>query len=478
MSYQSHFSKMTTVFLRIVEAVRSIMFVLGHVVRMIYRYHHQANTFGRSWHLRFHSLNGLTNERNRTHRLSTFVHLARLYIYLLLHTYTSHNFHNMTSRRDIERLNRILSDGDQTTKPTSDSATQNRAPLQQHPSEVKSSTVPSHSFDMTQKESSPEQPTSSSFTSKNNSIKRTSSSISMASSVEAISIAGSLVDTDAALFAFEYEMLDEVDALCDDQGYANSVSIRNKDEYIEDGRMNKSHHIREESQELILFGIDFSHLPSNMQLMIAAFGVLFFNMLYGYLQELIQIEIAGRCFAFFLGSCQFLGYAFWSWVLAKLRARRIHLRDSRQYNGDQYIQVSGKEYTSLPTTAPVDSTSSSTSKAGRAPLLTYLGLSIIRAIDLGLTNLSMKYLNYPAKTLIKSSRVVFTMMMGLVIGRKKYKKSDYIMVAMLVIGLALFLHADMTTNAVFHPIGVFMLVSEMYRKVNHIRLVIGTSDLT
>lgn len=381
----------------------------------------------------------------------------------------------MTSRRDIERLNRILSDGDQTTKLTPDSPTQNRVQTQQHLSEGKSSTAPSHSFDTTQKESSPEQPSSSSFTSKSNSIKRASSSLSMASSVEAISIAGSLVDTDAALFPFEYEMLDEVDALCDDQGYANSVSIRNKDEYIEDGRMNKSHHIREESQELILFGIDFSHLPSNIQLMIAAFGVLFFNMLYGYLQELIQIEIAGRCFAFFLGSCQFLGYAFWSWVLAKLRARRIRLRESRHYYGDQYIHVSSKEYTSLPTAAPVDSISS---RVGRAPLLTYLGLSIIRAIDLGLTNLSMKYLNYPAKTLIKSSRVVFTMMMGLVIGRKKYKKSDYIMVVMLVTGLAMFLHADMTTNAVFHPIGVFMLVSEMYRKVNHIHIEYVRSNFT
>jgi hypothetical protein len=129
----------------------------------------------------------------------------------------------------------------------------------------------------------------------------------------------------------------------------------------------------------------------------------------------------------------------------------------------------------LPTAAPVDSISS---RAGRAPLLTYLGLSIIRAIDLGLTNLSMKYLNYPAKTLIKSSRVVFTMMMGLVIGRKKYKKSDYIMVVMLVTGLAMFLHADMTTNAVFHPIGVLMLVSEMYRKVNHIHIEYVRSNFT
>jgi hypothetical protein len=71
----------------------------------------------------------------------------------------------------------------------------------------------------------------------------------------------------------------------------------------------------------------------------------------------------------------------------------------------------------------------------------------------------MKYLNYPAKTLIKSSRVVFTMIMGIVIGRKKYKKSDYAMVAMLVVGLGMFLHADMATNAIFHPLGVLMLVS-------------------
>ncbi len=71
----------------------------------------------------------------------------------------------------------------------------------------------------------------------------------------------------------------------------------------------------------------------------------------------------------------------------------------------------------------------------------------------------MKYLNYPAKTLIKSSRVIFTMLLGLVIGKKKYKRTDYIMVIMLVVGLALFLHADMHTSAVFHPIGVAMLVS-------------------
>ena len=35
------------------------------------------------------------------------------------------------------------------------------------------------------------------------------------------------------------------------------------------------------------------------------------------------------------------------------------------------------------------------------------------------------------------------------------------MVGMLVCGLSLFLHADMKSNAVFHPIGVVMLITSL-----------------
>ena len=94
------------------------------------------------------------------------------------------------------------------------------------------------------------------------------------------------------------------------------------------------------------------------------------------------------------------------------------------------------------------------------PFRIYLALSLVRAFDIGLTNGAMKYLNYPAKTLIKSSRVAFTMFAGLLIGKKRYKILDYVMVSMLVFGLSIFLHADFRTKAVFHPIGVFMLVSK------------------
>jgi hypothetical protein len=69
----------------------------------------------------------------------------------------------------------------------------------------------------------------------------------------------------------------------------------------------------------------------------------------------------------------------------------------------------------------------------------------------------MQYINYPAKTLMKSSRVVFTMFFGVLIQRKVYKSADYAIVAAMVIGLAMFMHADANSSAVFHHMGVIML---------------------
>jgi hypothetical protein len=92
----------------------------------------------------------------------------------------------------------------------------------------------------------------------------------------------------------------------------------------------------------------------------------------------------------------------------------------------------------------------------------YLGLSLLRAVDLGMTNMAMQYINYPAKTLMKSSRVVFTMLFGVVIARKRYKLLDYVVVVLMVTGLAIFMHADANSSAVFHHLGIVMLVSHRW----------------
>lgn len=204
------------------------------------------------------------------------------------------------------------------------------------------------------------------------------------------------------------------------------------------------------SKELILFGYDFSHLSPPMQFFTSAFGVFFFTILYGYLQELIQIHIAGRQLALFLATCQFGGYTFWSTALALMRRRKLQNRINT-------TKLNSYEYKLVPSTTET----SVNNDLRKLPLLGFFAMAFIRAADLGLTNLSMKYLNYPAKTLIKSSRVIFTMIMGIIIGRKKYSTVDYVMVIMLVFGLSMFLHADMTSNAVFHPVGVAMLITSL-----------------
>ena len=195
---------------------------------------------------------------------------------------------------------------------------------------------------------------------------------------------------------------------------------------------------------LILFGLDLSSQSPSVQFLLCACGVFAFTIVYGYLQELLAVHIAGRKFGLFLATCQFAGYAFWSFVLTKMRAYR--------QEGDAPAVAGGHSG------GRVQAHGGCTIGPSSVPLRAYVGLSLIRAVDLGMTNLAMQFLNYPAKTLIKSSRVVFTMLLGLVIGRKQYRCRDYLAVLLLVAGLGIFLHADSRSKTVFHPLGVAMLV--------------------
>ena len=68
------------------------------------------------------------------------------------------------------------------------------------------------------------------------------------------------------------------------------------------------------------------------------------------------------------------------------------------------------------------------------------------------------------KTLMKSSRVIFTMLFGSIIMRKRHRKSDYAVVVMMVSGLAFFIHAEtMAKNDqhAFSFVGIGMLVMSL-----------------
>jgi hypothetical protein len=161
------------------------------------------------------------------------------------------------------------------------------------------------------------------------------------------------------------------------------------------------------------------------------------------LQELLSVQLFNRQLGLFLATVQFLGYTVLSFLMRT------------------YVYRSQNNKKRVLTSKASDLNASKTSN-NAAPLVVpfnlYLCISLLRAVDLGMTNLAMQYINYPAKTLLKSSRIVFTMLFGVLIIKKKYKFMDYFVVMCMVYGLAIFMHADATSSAVFQPKGVIMLV--------------------
>ena len=201
------------------------------------------------------------------------------------------------------------------------------------------------------------------------------------------------------------------------------------------------------SEPVLVLGVDISHWSRQMQFLLCASGVFFFSLLYGYLQELLSVQICNRKLGLFLAMVQFVGYTVLSFLLRT------------------YVYQSERRRKLTPKTSS-ESLRGDASKSNVliVPLQLYMGLSLLRAVDLGMTNMAMQFINYPAKTLMKSSRIVFTMIFGVLFYKKSYKPMDYFVVLCMVAGLVIFMHADANSSAVFQPIGVVMLVSDIAHK--------------
>lgn len=185
---------------------------------------------------------------------------------------------------------------------------------------------------------------------------------------------------------------------------------------------------RSRDQPFFLLGVDISSFTRTTQFLVCAGGVFAFTLVYGYLQELITVNIFNRELGMFQGVAQMFGYAVWSFLFKGL-GRSSHK-------------------TQVKTTQKV-------------PIEIYIGIALLRAFDLSMTNMAMMFINYPAKTLIKSSRVVWTMGFGVIFAHKKYQFIDYFAVFLMVSGLVIFLYADASSSAVFQPMGIIMLIASL-----------------
>lgn len=206
------------------------------------------------------------------------------------------------------------------------------------------------------------------------------------------------------------------------------------------------------SDPVLVLGVDISHLTRGGQFLVCATGVFFFTLLYGYLQELLSVQLCSRQLGLYLAVVQFSGYTLLAYVLRTY----VYRSQSRRLGTPRTINASSASLSSLVSGNGVNNSSLAFKLV--VPFSLYLGLSLLRAVDLACTNLAMQYINYPAKTLLKSSRVVFTMIFGVLITHKKYNLMDYAIVMCMVVGLVIFMHADATSSAIFQPMGVVMLV--------------------
>mmetsp|Transcript_21572 Transcript_21572/g.26425 ORF Transcript_21572/g.26425 Transcript_21572/m.26425 type:complete len:682 (-) Transcript_21572:477-2522(-) len=232
--------------------------------------------------------------------------------------------------------------------------------------------------------------------------------------------------------------LKSINSSCEDHGagggtFTQYSSSKNKKKHGYNNNNGENQQPPYHSQPaVIIFGFDLSGYSDQTQFLLCAGGVFFFTVGYGYLQELIAVGLFCRQLALFLAVLQFIGYSFWSFVLSKLR-----------FNDNSSSRGRGS------------------STGGNAPIMGIIGVGVLKACDLCLTNMAMEHLNYPAKTLIKSSKTFFTMITGILLQRKRYSIADYAVVSFLVLGLAIFLHAD-SASSFFHPIGVAMLCGSLF----------------
>jgi hypothetical protein len=174
----------------------------------------------------------------------------------------------------------------------------------------------------------------------------------------------------------------------------------------------------EDELKFVVFGIDISNWSASAQYILCTGGVMGFLIMYGLLQEMVVMKTFNRTLGWFVTLLQLSGYALCAWLQSAMIGVRIERR---------------------------------------IPYRQYVILAVLQVVMQGFTNLSMHYLNYPAKMLFKSSRILVTMFVGIIFRRQRYLKKDYAVALSMAVGLTLFVMADAKSSPVFDMHGVFII---------------------
>ena len=161
------------------------------------------------------------------------------------------------------------------------------------------------------------------------------------------------------------------------------------------GPLKGSTSVSSRSNNLTVLKLNLTPYPRQTQYLLLASLVFTSTLLYGFLQELCIVRIFGKKLPLFLSYVQFQAYAIWSII--------VFINHKRSTTSESYVSIVSNFVNNVPWSS-------------------FFKIAVLRTVDLGLTNGSMKYVNYPTKTLMKSSRVIFTMGFGKISMGKKHKR--------------------------------------------------------
>lgn len=192
------------------------------------------------------------------------------------------------------------------------------------------------------------------------------------------------------------------------------------------------------SKPLVLFSIDISSCSPILKSIILIGGLIFFMCLYGYYQELVIYGLFDRKLSIFSTFLHFLGCSIIAQVQRQMSPGISH------------------------GTSTLNSITMGTATT-RTSIAYYTLLVILKTASQGLSNLSMTEINYPAKVLFKSANPVITMCLGILWWGKTYPPSDYLVVALLLTGLYIFItsHDNASSIPNSSPLGVFYVLVSM-----------------
>ena len=183
-------------------------------------------------------------------------------------------------------------------------------------------------------------------------------------------------------------------------------------------------------------------------------GIFFaFTLCYGYLQELVTIHLFSRRFGLFLTLTQFLGYSLLGGLATQFRSisNTSAEMEDEQKNSDTEDAIVGD----------MQDRRVARQNSPQIPFKYAFALAFMQATMQALSNLSMRYLNYPAKVLFKSCRPLPVMIFAHFALNRRYKTIEWLAVLCMMLGLCTFVLADFATSPELSPIGILLITASL-----------------